>query len=69
MWTVTINNVENGVADVNATDDSGFSFGSRIKVGEIDSFVDRAKAELVKYQESHKDDLTLKQEIETLLNS
>lgn len=69
MWTVTINNVENGVADVNATDDSGFSFGSRIKIGDFDSFADRAKSELQKYQELHKDDLNLKSQIETLLNS
>jgi len=69
MWTIIINNLDNGVADVNASHNSGFNYGSRIKTGELDAFVNKAKEELVKYQEDLNDINSLKSQIETLLNS
>jgi hypothetical protein len=69
MWTVQINNIENGVINIRATEESGFSFASVIKVGSEDEFVQRVKEEFVKYQELHKDDISLKSSIENKLNS
>lgn len=71
-WTVTISNLEHGVASLSANfsdETTNFSWSSIIKVGQEQEFADRAKVELAKYLELHKDDGVLKSDLEILLNS
>lgn len=71
MWTVQTTNVDGGVVNATAThtDENGivFNWSALIKVGDL-SFVDTAKAELVKYQAKHKDDDVFRSKLETELN-
>lgn len=75
MWKVNLTQ-QNGIANVTATfDDTStggktvFSWNETMKVGDTDAFVQRAKDQLVKYKEIHKDDATLTITLEQALNA
>lgn len=72
MWTVQTTSVSNGIVNAIATyklDNLVFNWGATIKTGDIQNFSDVAKAELLKYQNFHKDDQVLAISIEQLLNN
>lgn len=71
MWKVQTKNLSEGVINVTATFTNlttNFTWDSIIKTGEEVDFVNKAKGELLKHNELHKDDITTESSIALLLN-
>lgn len=67
MWSVEITNVGDGVVNATAVHDSGFSWNSIVKVGDL-SFAETAKEMFAKQAEERKDDAPFKEELLKILN-